>query len=771
MKQTNNAIKFLRAQYRAIFKNANIAMVAAMAAAALAAGQAQAAANDGLLDAADFENKSASTAKVETITKKSTFDLKDLAVDKDAFAYAGAASATKIDGAEVSITGATDKHLAFAGLSLVNGAKLTVTNTGAQANSTIYGFKSGTSPKGKGNEGTLTVDGSTIEATSTAFQFNNVEIKNKSTVTIGGKVAPDMKDKAEWWMYSNIGTNVNGTSGGVLKVTDSTVNLKDKSQLVSTTEVLLDRATVNFDGDMNASGFSTAFIRGISGASVKGKVTVKGGTTLNASGTSGNGAIYADVIDLQDATISVAESKKFILDGDWEDSAKANAGKHNKSAITIKNLTTDGKGTLVLGNATSGGTVTVNGATTIGGAVENNADLTVTGAGVLSVGSGSLANNKGLFNSGAGATKSGTVTLAKGGTLHINDTTSSASYDVHGITFADTAGGNKIAIASGEKGTITGDFLTVSANIASATGLTVKANDTLTLGGASFQNAANKIGVAALDAKNVKLVASGSDTKYTLQDKLNLSTADTGKITGTALDVSGGTVAIKAGTYTLDKDLTITSGETTSKVGLSIADGAKLVVSGGKLATVNAANGKIDVAGGILDASKASDYDLKSGTVVLSNAAELHLDDSKVLSGGTALVASKFTGGAVTSDASSKIVFTDVSMTKQQFEKLVTDSKFAGIFDGVTLTGYDVSGKQDISNIQSNFAQGHEDVQAVVSGNSVSANYSVGNAQLKDSGDSLELAAGGNMTLVNANAGDGAGKFVSDMHVTGNYYV
>ena len=50
MKQTNNAIKFLMAQYRAIFKNANIAMVAAMAAAALAAGQAQAGAlaNSGL---------------------------------------------------------------------------------------------------------------------------------------------------------------------------------------------------------------------------------------------------------------------------------------------------------------------------------------------------------------------------------------------------------------------------------------------------------------------------------------------------------------------------------------------------------------------------------------------------------------------------------------------------------------------------------------------------------------------------------------------------
>ena len=269
------------------------------------------------------------------------------------------------------------------------------------------------------------------------------------------------------------------------------------------------------------------------------------------------------------------------------------------------------------------------------------------------------------------------------------------------------------------------------------------------------------VGIAAFEAKNVKLVASGTQTKYTLQDKLNLSSADTGKITGTALDVSGATVSIKAGTYTIDKDLTITKGDATSKVGLSIADGAKLVVSGGKLATVDT-NGLISVNGGVLDASKATDYALKSGTISLSNASELHLDDSKVLSGGTALSGDKFVGGAVTSDASSKIVFTDVSMTKKQFETLVTTSKFAGIFDGVTLSGYDLTGKQDLDKIQSNYANGHEDVQAVVSGNSVSGNYSVGNAQLNDAGDSLELASGGNMTLENADAGDGAGKFVSD---------
>ena len=58
MKQTNNAIKFLMAQYRAIFKNANIAMVAAIAAAALAAGQAQAAPDA----ATDLDNAKLTTA-------------------------------------------------------------------------------------------------------------------------------------------------------------------------------------------------------------------------------------------------------------------------------------------------------------------------------------------------------------------------------------------------------------------------------------------------------------------------------------------------------------------------------------------------------------------------------------------------------------------------------------------------------------------------------------------------------------------------------------
>ena len=763
MKQTNNAIKFLMAQYRAIFKNANIAMVAAMAAAALAAGSANAAQSlDGKWDLSDFVNTNAGTGiKAETVNKDSTLDLKNLTVDPDAFGYAGYDAATTIDGAKVDITGSQHRHIAVKGLSLTNGATLTFKNTGT-ANSSIYGYKSGTSAKGNSN-GIFSVNGSTVELTGAGVSMNHVEISNKSTITIGGINPGDAQglttsNNEEWTVYANIGAvgnnaNNDAATNGVLKVKDSTVNLKDQSDLVATNKVSLDKAVVNFTGkkkDEASGGYATAFIR----ASKNGAGTVEAtnGTKLDAS--SGHGAIYADKINLNGSEATIGSKKYLVLDGDWksfESSAKAD---HNKATITLGNFTTTGEGTLVLGNATSGGTVTVNGATTIGGAVENNAAVDVVGSGVLKIKSDNLANGAGLF-----ASASGTVTLSKGGTIELTDATSDKKLDLTDAKFDfdnGTAAQNKINVTSG---TIFGDTLVVSKALSgTATGLTVKANN-LTLGADSYDST-NAHGAAAFEATNVTFVANTTSTKYTLKDVLNLS-SESGSLTG-VVDVNGGQINVKAGTYTLDKDLTITSGAGTEKIGLYIADGAKLVVSGGKLATVNAANGKINVAGGVLDASKASDYELKSGTITLSNAAELHLDDSKVLSGGTALSGDKFAGGSVVSDASSKIVFTDVSMTKEQFETLVTTSKFAGIFDGVTLSGYDLTGKQDLDKIQSNYANGHEDVQAVVSGNSVSGNYSVGNAQLKDSGDSLELASGGNMTLENANAGDVEGKFVSD---------
>ena len=107
MKQTNNAIKFLMAQYRAIFKNANIAMVVAMAAATLAAGSANAAdLSSKLTNSVDTAVDVTSTAADDTIT---------VAGGKN---YAKTVTVNK--GAQLTISG----HLAAVGDVTVNGGTL-----------------------------------------------------------------------------------------------------------------------------------------------------------------------------------------------------------------------------------------------------------------------------------------------------------------------------------------------------------------------------------------------------------------------------------------------------------------------------------------------------------------------------------------------------------------------------------------------------------------------------------------------------------------------
>ena len=74
MKQTNNAIKFLMAQYRAIFKNANLKMIlaAAAAAGALSAGAANAATGDVNLESGEWEQAFKDGNGTVTITGKDT---------------------------------------------------------------------------------------------------------------------------------------------------------------------------------------------------------------------------------------------------------------------------------------------------------------------------------------------------------------------------------------------------------------------------------------------------------------------------------------------------------------------------------------------------------------------------------------------------------------------------------------------------------------------------------------------------------------------------
>lgn len=208
MKQTNNAIKFLMAQYRAIFKNAyfkGIASAVLLTAGLAAAGSAKAAANDAILDEIDFVKTG--TANNQNITQNSEIDLGDFSSDKFSGTWTSV-GATVIDGAHVSITGETDRHIAVSGganFTIQNGGSLTITNTNT-TNTTLYGGAD------DGNSGSFIVtgDGSTANLSNTSINFNTIEVKDGASVTFGGMVQRNWntdKDKGsgvsgDWHYYT-----------------------------------------------------------------------------------------------------------------------------------------------------------------------------------------------------------------------------------------------------------------------------------------------------------------------------------------------------------------------------------------------------------------------------------------------------------------------------------------------------------------------------------------------------------------------------------------
>ena len=148
MKQTNNAIKFLMAQYRAIFKNANIAMLAAIAASALAAGQAQAVSgNWANINTGTGDSISAATeftSDQETVTNSNKFTL-TIDADGQVVSFDGTHSANstvfQADNGNVVLNNGTLK----VGLDDSNkGAKLKVASFTANGGNVELGVSGGT---------------------------------------------------------------------------------------------------------------------------------------------------------------------------------------------------------------------------------------------------------------------------------------------------------------------------------------------------------------------------------------------------------------------------------------------------------------------------------------------------------------------------------------------------------------------------------------------------------------------------------------------------
>ena len=750
MKQTNNAIKFLMAQYRAIFKNANIAMLAAIAASALAAGQAQA----------------AGPVTVNDWNKLATGN------------YNGAATG---DGDQkIEITGKTGTMENSTGFeaTLVSGAATIKGATGFET-FTVTGEKAAITLKAnQGANPTLAIGDKDSEWAI---------VKIKDFTNHGGKLT--IKGGAD--------TNLSKLEANAISIGHATETLNadaavvlDKNSVLGSAETetfeILKSGSLQFSGAnataiskkgivLNGGTISTVDAKGVSGKITNGlsvqdgKLEIAGGTNgstlaidnLNVSnkgavvvsgGTAG-GKLNVESVTVQSGTVTV--------------SGGAAAGK-----LTVSNDLNVSGGTVDLATGASGGELEVQGKTNFTGGKLNIAEsgaFTIKDNATFATGTIGTIDANGAFKVDTSA-KSVDLNIAKAEIKALLSGAFTASGDNNFNLVLTDAGENLDLLDSGlvsdqgvSKIAMTGAGTGV-ANIKTDGAATFKKGlfnsktgydfKTMTVG----ESDAFKISGGATVTVHNGITVSGDATKTSLtveEGSLNLD--GSGSVASKTLAVSGASANLNVTGKWSVNDLTLKQGTT------KLTD-AELIIAG--TLTSDNASGKLDAnSSKIFVDGKNAALKVSDGKITLNNASELHVDAADVLSG-TALNNTNLAAGKLDSDANSKLVLKSadaVKMTKDQFKKFATDTGFKGIIDGITLTDHNVSGPQTLDKLVTNGTAGQEDVTASVGNTAVSGNYTVGNAQLSEASDtSLELGSGGNLTLVDASIGtNNKGNFVS----------
>ena len=360
MKQTNNAIKFLMAQYRAIFKNANIAMVAAMAAAALAAGQAQAAAGD--LEKAAWEGLTGEVfvgkgAPTYSGSVALTADAEAPVVNNNEFTL-------KItEGAAHAVTGHTDNKggftaakgsLVIEGKSGADDTKLEVGKTsGAEVTFKDISVTKGTLALTKGaiNAGAITLgdtskltmaDGTVAAAAIDLQSGSTVEItkgtlgKTGATITVGKDATLDSKLAAQNDGKVVGALNVEGTvtvAQGKFLTVEGVADFKSGSTFTNSgTTILPNGGTIDNGATLTVDAGSEIRI---------------GGATLTLSSANLKKILGGNVKSMQDQHAVIALNDETTTEkaldlvgtsiiGDSDGAVSAKLAKQGNGSVTVK---------------------------------------------------------------------------------------------------------------------------------------------------------------------------------------------------------------------------------------------------------------------------------------------------------------------------------------------------------------------------------------------------------------------------------------------------
>ena len=390
MKQTNNAIKFLMAQYRAIFKNANIAMVAAMAAAALAAGQAQAAPDaitdwtqitSGTIDANTTDGKNLGVVADADKTESKGFDLTitsgshTIKGKKDHNALTTAKDKTTTITLSGDGTAAAQPTLTIGGTQADEHVAVTITNLNNYA-------------------GTLSIVGQGKNKSS--LTATNIQIGGSAPATDGAaKAAAESKAVVSLGASGEIiaakGGTFNILNGGELKFAGAASKAQAESGITLNGGKIsvADSATGTVDGALTVASGAVEVNGGKADTTltVEGLVTVQDGKFDVLKGaTSGGKATLKKGLTMNGGTLTVQGDTTAEKSGKLEVSGDA-AFKYNSKLVVEKNASAKfgGNATFASGTVTNSGTIeAVKGATIntdgTAGLYSENGLLKLTGA-------------------------------------------------------------------------------------------------------------------------------------------------------------------------------------------------------------------------------------------------------------------------------------------------------------------------------------------------------------------------------------------------------
>ncbi|MDY2797722.1 MAG: hypothetical protein SOV16_00835 [Anaerobiospirillum succiniciproducens] len=557
MKQTNNAIKFLMAQYRAIFKNANIAMAIAAATAALAAGQAQAASPD---NGDYWINLSGSS----TLNEEKTIEANGEKKAKETFDITVGEKGTLNIGGNASGLGNFNLTDTKTGIIKVEGGNVVIGRgrpSGAAVTLTEFDVKSGTAHVGgaTAGESSLTAD----------------------TIVIGTKPAssetPDTSAKAA---AAATATFTIGQSGALVSSGDLTVYDKGEIKFLQAATAANSKITAKNGINLNGGAIS---------------VDNSGNGTLESAITSNGGSINVGTDGNNYTSLTVKANVTFTGEG-----GALNIKEKGKLSVThatedvsldLGKATVSNAGTIDFGTVATKKTATLKLSTeqfdkvfagkveATGAADDSTLALDIQGSGDISLdkiiksGDGTLETTKLEINSGGYSVKA-----ANANATFTGDKLAAGKVDLT-VGSLTVGSGKDFSIEAGKVGV--GSLLTVSGSKA----LTVKGGAELNLDGkgsvdstkitlGESGNSAGTLNVKGGDwsVKSLELVSGG---------KALVSGGSTLTVTGDLVTADNALIQVQNAS-TLDttgaSKLTLKSGSTTKQT-LDIAGGSTLKVN------------------------------------------------------------------------------------------------------------------------------------------------------------------------------------------------